>query len=64
MDGAVVPDPAAALPGRGAWLHEARECWEQAVARRAFHRAFRGPVGIPKDTVDLIDTWPRSASTS
>ncbi len=28
--------------GRGAWLHEARSCLEQAIRRRAFQRAFRG----------------------
>jgi predicted RNA-binding protein YlxR (DUF448 family) len=59
-----VPDPGATLPGRGAWLHEARDCWEAAVARRAFHRAFRARMTIPQDTLDFIHTWPRSASTS
>jgi hypothetical protein len=28
--------------GRGAWLHPADRCLEQAVRRRAFARAFRG----------------------
>jgi uncharacterized protein len=65
VEGRVVPDPGARAPGRGAWLHESRECWEAAVARRAFHRAFQAPVSIPEDTVDFIErTWPRSASTS
>ena len=64
VDGRVVPDPAARLPGRGAWLHPDRACFEQAVARRAFQRAFRGRVEIHPDTVDFIDTWQRSASTS
>lgn len=64
VEGRVVPDPQARLPGRGAWLHEARDCFDAALARRAFHRAFRAPVTIPQDTVDLTRTWPRSASTS
>ena len=64
VDGALVPDPAARLPGRGAWLHPAHECWEAAVSRRGFQRALKGPVSIPEETVDFIRTWPRSASTS
>lgn len=40
----VVPDPARRMPGRGAWLHPERECWESAVKRRAFNRAFRRQV--------------------
>lgn len=40
----VVPDPARRMPGRGAWLHPEQECFEQAVRRKAFHRAFRRPV--------------------
>ncbi len=28
--------------GRGAWLHPAEACLEQAARRRAFARAFRG----------------------
>jgi predicted RNA-binding protein YlxR (DUF448 family) len=64
VEGAVVPDPDATLPGRGAWLHTAQDCWEAAVRRRAFPRAFRAPATIPQDTLDFIHTWPRSASTS
>ena len=64
VDGALVPDPMTRLPGRGAWLHEAQDCWERAVARRGFQRALKGPVSIPQETLDFIHTWPRSASTS
>ena len=41
MDGDVVPDPRAHLPGRGAWLHPA--CLEIAERRKAFTRALRAP---------------------
>lgn len=43
----LVPDPRAQLPGRGAYLHPSRECFERARGRRAFPRALRvpGPVG-------------------
>ena len=64
VEGAVVPDPDATAPGRGAWLHPTVSCWEAAVSRRGFHRAFRAPVTIPERTVDFISTWPKSASTS
>jgi predicted RNA-binding protein YlxR (DUF448 family) len=64
VEGEVVPDPEALAPGRGAWLHENLDCWEAAVSRKAFQRAFKAPVNIPERTVDFISTWPRSASTS
>jgi uncharacterized protein len=65
VEGRVVPDPEAGIAGRGAWLHPAVECFEQAVRRRAFNRAFRASVALPDETVDFIThTWPRSASTS
>ncbi|MEO1060046.1 MAG: YlxR family protein [Actinomycetota bacterium] len=41
------------LPGRGAWLCPDQDCWELAVKRRAFERAFRGSVALddpPADT--------------
>jgi uncharacterized protein len=64
VEGRVVPDPHGTLPGRGAWMHPTRECWDVAVTRRGFDRAFRAPMTIPPETVDFITTWPRSASTS
>ncbi|BCT75733.1 hypothetical protein SCMU_15750 [Sinomonas cyclohexanicum] len=53
----VVVDPRRRLPGRGAWLHPDRACLKQAVKRRAFHRAFRGPV----DARGLDDYFGTSA---
>ena len=38
---ALVVDPSATLPGRGAWLHPVDECIELAIKRRAFGRALR-----------------------
>jgi predicted RNA-binding protein YlxR (DUF448 family) len=40
-DGRAVVDTAARLPGRGAWIHPAKGCVENAVKRRAFGRALR-----------------------
>ncbi len=42
----VVPDAARRKPGRGAWLHPQRSCFEAAVSRRAFNRAFRREVDV------------------
>ncbi|MGI5445818.1 YlxR family protein [Streptomyces sp. CA-243310] len=36
-----VPDPRGTLPGRGAYVHPAVVCLDQAVRRRAFPRALR-----------------------
>jgi len=35
--------------GRGAWLHPETECFETAVRRRAFDRAFRARVSVNDD---------------
>ena len=39
----IVPDAAARLPGRGAYLHPSRECLERAQRRKALGRALRLP---------------------
>ncbi|MGJ9405439.1 MULTISPECIES: YlxR family protein [Nesterenkonia] len=49
----VVADTARVLPGRGAWLHPQRECFETAIKRKAFNRAFRRTVD--SRTLDLHD---------
>ncbi|WP_306739500.1 YlxR family protein [Arthrobacter sp. B0490] len=51
IDGGLVAviDERRRLSGRGAWLHPDPACMETAVKRKAFHRAFRGPV----DTAQL-----------
>ncbi|MBT2477764.1 YlxR family protein [Streptomyces sp. ISL-94] len=46
-----VPDPRGTLPGRGAYVHPAVVCVDQAVRRRAFPRALRS-VGV-LDTTEL-----------
>ena len=38
---AIVPDPRARQPGRGAYLHPSPDCFELARRRRAFPRALR-----------------------
>lgn len=41
------------LSGRGAWLHPDPACMERAVARKAFSRAFRGPVETAQLAVEV-----------
>ncbi|MFS0868013.1 YlxR family protein [Microbacterium sp. 179-B 1A2 NHS] len=41
VDGALVPDEDAVLPGRGAWVHDTDSCVTTALRRRAFGRALR-----------------------
>ncbi|AAS05225.1 hypothetical protein MAP_2908c [Mycobacterium avium subsp. paratuberculosis K-10] len=38
---AAIVDTAGNLPGRGAWLHPAPQCAQQAIRRRAFTKALR-----------------------
>ncbi|MCC9187122.1 MAG: YlxR family protein [Mycolicibacterium mageritense] len=51
-------DPAARLPGRGAWLHRDRQCLQVAIRRRAFARALR-IAGSPDTSavVEYIETF-------
>ncbi|MCY0946484.1 YlxR family protein [Streptomyces antarcticus] len=46
-----VPDPRGTLPGRGAYVHPAVVCLDQAVRRRAFPRALRSTGAL--DTAEL-----------
>lgn len=59
-DGALWPDLAARLPGRGAWISADRALLEEAMARgrmkAALARAFRAPApAIPPDLADRIE---------
>ncbi|MFF4368757.1 YlxR family protein [Streptomyces sp. NPDC001594] len=51
VGGECVPDPRGTLPGRGAYVHPAVVCLDQAVRRRAFPRALRS--AGPLDTEGL-----------
>ncbi|MFC8080739.1 YlxR family protein [Streptomyces sp. NPDC057137] len=52
VEGACLPDPRGTLPGRGAYVHPASFCLDQAVRRRAFPRAFK--VKGPLDSTELL----------
>ena len=54
-DGAIVPDLARRLPGRGVWVEATREAVATAVRRNVFARSLKRPVSVPGDLVDQID---------
>jgi predicted RNA-binding protein YlxR (DUF448 family)/ribosomal protein L30E len=54
-DGAVVPDVAARLPGRGLWLTPRRDIVERAVAKRLFARAARRSVVVAPGLADRVE---------
>ncbi|MEU3045448.1 MULTISPECIES: YlxR family protein [unclassified Streptomyces] len=49
IEGECVPDDRGTLPGRGAYVHPAVVCLDQAVRRRAFPRALRVPGPLATD---------------
>jgi predicted RNA-binding protein YlxR (DUF448 family) len=51
-DGNIVPDVAAKLPGRGAWVSASRKAITEAVEKKLFARALKAPV---KAGIDLAD---------
>jgi predicted RNA-binding protein YlxR (DUF448 family) len=55
-DRILVPDLVARLPGRGIWLSARRDVLETARTRGAFNRAARGPVTVPADLVDIVQS--------
>jgi predicted RNA-binding protein YlxR (DUF448 family) len=55
VDERLVVDRDVRLPGRGAYLCAEAGCWQAAVARRAFARAFRRPVDVPSEPLHLSD---------
>jgi uncharacterized protein len=54
-DNVIVPDLAARLPGRGAWVGARKALVEQAVKKKAFNRAFGAPVVVPDDFAGQIE---------
>lgn len=55
-DGQVVPDIAARLPGRGAWITARRDALAEAVKRKAFGRAFRGKGRVDPALIEQVET--------
>lgn len=53
-DGAIVPDVAQKLPGRGIWVSADRDVLAQAMRKKAFARAARQAVTVPEGLIDLV----------
>jgi predicted RNA-binding protein YlxR (DUF448 family) len=54
-DGAIVPDLAGNLPGRGAWVTATRDALATALRSNAFGRAFRGKGTAAPDLADRVE---------
>lgn len=59
LSGGLRVDPEKKLPGRGAYVHENRDCIQAALKSKRFHRAFR--MNVSKDELDKLtdelDQW-------
>ena len=55
-DGAVVPDLARKLPGRGVWVEASREAVALAVKKNAFARSAKAPLKPGPDLPDLVQS--------
>ena len=54
-DGAIVPDLACRLPGRGVWVTCERPKVEAAIKSKAFARSLKREVRAPGELADLVD---------
>ena len=54
VEGRVVPDPGARLPGRGAYVCRNRDCAGRGLLAAPARRAFRAPVEIPDETLNFL----------
>ncbi len=43
-EGRVEVDATGKMPGRGAYVHQARQCWEEALKKDRLAHALRGPL--------------------
>jgi predicted RNA-binding protein YlxR (DUF448 family) len=55
-DGTIVPDVAAKLPGRGAWVRADRESVETAARKQLFSRAFKCEARAPADLAERTES--------
>jgi predicted RNA-binding protein YlxR (DUF448 family) len=54
-DGAVVPDLARRLPGRGAWVQANRAALERAIKSGALAKSFKRQAHVPADLVARVE---------
>jgi predicted RNA-binding protein YlxR (DUF448 family) len=53
-DGALYPDPAAKLPGRGVWVTARAEKVAEAVKAKVFARSLKSEVKVPTDLAEQV----------
>ena len=51
-EGRVELDPTGKKNGRGAYVHEARECWDEALRKERLGRALK--VAVPTDDLETL----------
>lgn len=54
-DGAITPDLARRLPGRGVWVDATRQVVALAVRQKAFAKSLKRQVSVPTDLADLVE---------
>lgn len=54
-DGAIVPDIAGKLPGRGIYVSATREALEKAQTKKLFSRAAKAQVSVPEGLANLLE---------
>jgi predicted RNA-binding protein YlxR (DUF448 family) len=54
-DGAIAPDLARRLPGRGVWVDATKEAVIAAVRQKAFARSLKRQVSVPADLAGLVE---------
>ena len=59
-EGAVTPDIARKLPGRGLWVAARREAVETAARKGLFARAAKAPLKAPADLADQVERLLRA----
>lgn len=60
VGGTLVPDQHRRMPGRGAWIHPARDCLAAAERRRSWTRALRAAGPVDTTGLDLyVEGIPR-----
>jgi len=59
-DGAVVPDLARKLPGRGLWVAASREAVQAAARKNLFARAAKAKLAAPADLADQVEGLMRT----
>ena len=53
-DGVVI-DTTGRLPGRGAYLHDSKECWEKALKRRVLARSLK--TEISQENMEILQAY-------